>query len=111
MDQIEIEDSFEPEDDQEDPVSEVEEEDEQQINSGQVVRINSSCSLQDSRLFKGVLGTVIELNQYNAYKDYRILIVDDQSFNIDAALIILGNVLKLETEVLCTLAYNGKQAI
>jgi len=41
----------------------------------------------------------------------RILIVDDQSFNIDAALIILNTSLKLNTEDLCSLAYNGREAV
>jgi len=45
----------------------------------------------------------------NYYKK-KILIVDDQSFNIDAALIILNTTLKLNTEELCSLAYNGREA-
>jgi len=45
------------------------------------------------------------------YRKHRILIVDDQSFNIDAALIILNTSLKLNTAELCSLAYNGREAV
>jgi len=38
------------------------------------------------------------------------MIVDDQSFNINASLIILNTSLKLETETICSLAYNGREA-
>jgi len=38
------------------------------------------------------------------------MIVDDQSFNIKAALIIFNTCLKLETESICSLAYNGREA-
>ena len=41
----------------------------------------------------------------------KILIVDDQSFNIDAALIILNCGLGINTEETCDLAFNGKQAL
>ena len=37
----------------------------------------------------------------------KILIVDDQSFNIDAALIIMNTKLRMDTDKLCSLAYNG----
>jgi CheY-like chemotaxis protein len=43
--------------------------------------------------------------------DKRILIVDDQSYNIDAALVIMNTAMKLDTEKLCSLAYNGREAL
>ena len=41
----------------------------------------------------------------------RILIVDDQSFNINAVLIILNTILKLDTFRTCSIAYNGLEAL
>ena len=41
----------------------------------------------------------------------RILIVDDQSFNIDALMIILQMVVKVDTERLCAKAHHGKEAL
>jgi CheY-like chemotaxis protein len=38
------------------------------------------------------------------------LIVDDQIFNIDAALIIFGTKMKIDTSRLCSIAFNGKEA-
>ena len=44
-------------------------------------------------------------------RDKKILIVDDQSFNIDALNIILKTVLKLNTAKLCSFALSGSEAI
>jgi CheY-like chemotaxis protein len=41
----------------------------------------------------------------------KILIVDDQSFNIDAALIILNCGVGINTEQNCDIAFNGKEAL
>ena len=43
--------------------------------------------------------------------DKRILIVDDQSFNIDAMVIILKMVVKIDTDRLCAFAHHGKEAL
>ena len=43
--------------------------------------------------------------------DRKILIVDDQSFNIDAALIILSCAAGINTEQQCDVAFNGKEAL
>ena len=59
----------------------------------------------DSRLFKG---NHQELNENESLLDKKILIVDDQSFNIDAALIIMNTSLRLDTDKLCALAINGR---
>ena len=41
----------------------------------------------------------------------KILIVDDQIFNIDAILIILGMVLKVDVDVICEKANSGEDAL
>jgi len=41
----------------------------------------------------------------------KILIVDDQSFNIDAIVIIMNSLYGMDTEKLCSFAYNGKEAL
>ena len=41
----------------------------------------------------------------------KILVVDDQSFNIDAAIIIMNTCLGLDTENLVSIAYNGRTAL
>ena len=41
----------------------------------------------------------------------RILIVDDQSYNIDVIKIILQSAFKMDTDLLCASAFNGKQAV
>ena len=38
------------------------------------------------------------------------MIVDNQSFNIDAIIILLKYVFKLDTETICTRAMNGQDA-
>jgi len=45
------------------------------------------------------------------YSSKRILIVDDQTFNINALKIILENVFKLDTKSLCSIAKNGQEAV
>lgn len=51
----------------------------------------------------------------NPYKDYKyqhkILIVDDQSFNIDALKIILKFSINIDTDTLCDKATNGQEAL
>ena len=37
--------------------------------------------------------------------------MDDQSFNIDALVIILKMVVKVDTDKLCAFAHNGKEAL
>ena len=58
----------------------------------------------DSRLFKR------ENSNNEDLTERKILIVDDQSFNLDAALIIMNTSMRLNTEKLCSLAYNGREA-
>tara|TARA_B110000285_G_C15038407_1_gene570558 strand:+ start:768 stop:980 length:213 start_codon:yes stop_codon:yes gene_type:complete len=41
----------------------------------------------------------------------RILIVDDQQFNIEAIIIILKYGLGIDAETVCDYCFNGKQAI
>jgi len=41
----------------------------------------------------------------------QILIVDDMSFNVDALMIILKTVMKLDTAKLCSFSFSGKDAI
>jgi CheY-like chemotaxis protein len=41
----------------------------------------------------------------------KILIVDDQIFNVDAILIILGMVLKVDVDVVCEKACSGEDAL
>ena len=41
----------------------------------------------------------------------KILIVDDQTYNIDALMIILGMVLKLNVDLMCEKAQSGEEAI
>jgi hypothetical protein len=41
----------------------------------------------------------------------KILLVDDQSFNIDALLIILGMVLNLDVDNICVKATSGEEAL
>ena len=41
----------------------------------------------------------------------KILIVDDEQYNIDAIEIILEHVCGIEVEFICTQAKNGKQAL
>lgn len=43
--------------------------------------------------------------------DSKILLVDDYSFNIDALMIILGLVLKLDVDRICDAANSGQAAI
>ena len=40
----------------------------------------------------------------------KILIVDDQSFNIEALLIMLKHIFKIDTDAICRRAYNGIEA-
>ena len=40
----------------------------------------------------------------------KVMIVDDQGFNIDAALVIFNTKLKFDTEKYCSLAYDGQEA-
>jgi PleD family two-component response regulator len=49
------------------------------------------------------------VNQANRY-DYKILIVDDQSFNIEALKIILHYCIGLNTQLYCSSALSGQQA-
>jgi CheY-like chemotaxis protein len=50
------------------------------------------------------------LHRYSSLK--KILIVDDQSYNIDAARSILNYGIGLENSInVCNFAFNGKQAI
>ena len=51
------------------------------------------------------------LPQATKKEQQRILIVDDQSYNIDALLIILGLVLKLDVDNICDKAQSGEEAI
>jgi hypothetical protein len=44
-------------------------------------------------------------------RDSKILLVDDYSFNIDALMIILGIVLKLDVDRICDAANSGQSAI
>ena len=41
----------------------------------------------------------------------KVLIVDDQSFNIDALMIILNYSVGLNTKIYCEFALSGKQAL
>ena len=41
----------------------------------------------------------------------RILIVDDQQFNIEALIIILKYGLGIDTDSVCDFCFNGKQAL
>lgn len=41
----------------------------------------------------------------------KILVVDDQVFNIDALLIILGMVLKVDVDTVCEKASSGEEAL
>ena len=41
----------------------------------------------------------------------KILIVDDQVFNLDALIIILGMVLKIDVEKVCVKANSGEDAL
>jgi hypothetical protein len=41
----------------------------------------------------------------------KILIVDDQIFNVDALLIILGMVLKVDVDTVCEKASSGEDAL
>ena len=59
----------------------------------------------DRRLFKR------ENSNHEDLTERKILIVDDQSFNLDAALIIMNTSMRLNTEKLCSLAYNGREAL
>ena len=58
----------------------------------------------DRRLFKR------ENSNNEDLTERKILIVDDQSFNLDAALIIMNTSMRLNTEKLCSLAYNCREA-
>ena len=44
-------------------------------------------------------------------RESKILLVDDYSFNVDALLIILGIVLKLDVDRICDAANSGQAAI
>ena len=55
------------------------------------------------------------LNNYQTvmtsdYK-YRILIVDDQSFNLEALKIILKYCVKIDADIFCKCALSGQQAL
>jgi len=45
------------------------------------------------------------------FKKRRILIVDDQGFNIQALLIILHTIFGIDTDTKCSIALNGKEAL
>ena len=45
------------------------------------------------------------------FGDKRILVVDDQSYNIDAIMIILSTSFKLDADKMCSKAFNGNQAL
>ena len=53
----------------------------------------------------------MRLNSNSELGHKRILIVDDQSYNIDAALIILNCAMGPEAERVSAKAFNGKQAL
>ena len=44
-------------------------------------------------------------------KIQRILIVDDQSFNIEALIIVIGICCKIDAEAICNIALSGEEAI
>jgi CheY-like chemotaxis protein len=50
------------------------------------------------------------ISSINEHKK-KILIVDDQSFNIEAILIILKCALNINTSLLCVKAFNGQEAL
>jgi len=60
-------------------------------------------------------GTAVKLITANGEladtRQSRILLVDDYSFNVDALLIILGIVLKLDVDKICDAANSGQAAI
>lgn len=58
------------------------------------------------------LEQVLGLNPQQEFKNRRILLVDDQGFNIDAIKIILKYNIKLkDSDSICDTAYDGKQAL
>jgi len=45
------------------------------------------------------------------YQRRKVLIVDDQSFNVEAIMIIMNSLFGINTESICSLAYHGKEAL
>ena len=64
--------------------------------------------LPDRRITRQLVEADLSARNYLGKK---ILIVDDQSFNIDASLIILNHAVGINTEAECSIAYNGKEAV
>ena len=75
--------------------------------NNQIHAINSHDRVEDDQIdsrqvvvqIEQVLPDITKVNKFICFQ--RILIVDDQSYNIDALLIILGLVLKLDVDNIC----------
>ena len=67
--------------------------------------------LSKSSRFNSVDAAVPTHTELVETRDSRILLVDDYSFNVDALLIILGIVLKLDVDRICDAANSGQAAI
>lgn len=77
-------------------------------------------SYRDEDIYQGsvrrrssfLLAQVLGLKSQQEFKNRRILLVDDQGFNIDAIKIILKYNIKLkDSDSICDTAYDGKQAL